>query len=159
MFIIFGFQNFGKVDAVPGICHVATQFGHLHFFPLLPNHSYLVLEKPIDGIKELPIRRSRKSVLVAWLRGFLCFAMLMWVGFIQVAPKLVESRSYAALSIVTILCLIPPILLLLSYRLKSISRASIDRMREFAALEGLPQRIRIRLKETIQEATSVEEEA
>jgi hypothetical protein len=73
--IIFGTRLFGKVDAVPGVFHVATKFFHLNFLPLIPTSSWVVLEGTQEqgltgsswrGVELSSIRMS--SVLMAWLR-------------------------------------------------------------------------------------------
>jgi hypothetical protein len=36
MIIVWGSRLYGKVDAVPGLFHVATRFGHIWYLPLIP---------------------------------------------------------------------------------------------------------------------------
>src|SRR5215207_392847 len=70
MVIIWGTTHAGKVDEVPGLFHVVTQFGHLYYIPLIPTGSYIVLEKNNDGgFRGVSIPISFKSWLVAWLRA------------------------------------------------------------------------------------------
>jgi hypothetical protein len=72
MFIHVGVGHFGKVDRVPGLFHVKTQFMHVWYFPLVPTGSFLCLEGtakrrgPASG-HSIPL--SMKSVLVAWARA------------------------------------------------------------------------------------------
>jgi hypothetical protein len=81
---IFGGRLFGKVEQVPGLFHVATQFFHVNFIPLIPTKSWLVLhgtEKSgigrtsWQGIELRSIRWS--SVGMAWLRLGLFVALLV----------------------------------------------------------------------------------
>jgi hypothetical protein len=66
-----GEQLFGKVDQVPGMYHVATQFLHVYFLPLAPSKSFIVLDATKDGdrFRGVPIALSKKSMLFAWLRA------------------------------------------------------------------------------------------
>ena len=68
MIIIWGTRLMGKVDVVPGLFHVATQFGHLNFLPLVPLRSYLILSQDGSGFRGMEIGFSFKSMLMAWLR-------------------------------------------------------------------------------------------
>jgi hypothetical protein len=42
--VIWGENYYGKVDRIPGVCHVRTRFLHFWFFPLVPTRSYLIQE-------------------------------------------------------------------------------------------------------------------
>jgi hypothetical protein len=70
-----GVKHFGKVDAVPGLCHVATRFYHVTDLPLIPLGSEIIFtESAADGRSWLRCRKttlSLKSVLVAWARAAL----------------------------------------------------------------------------------------
>ncbi len=68
MVIIWGSRLMGKVDVVPGLFHVATQFGHLNYLPLIPMGTYLVLSQDGNGFRGMPIGFSFKSMLMAWVR-------------------------------------------------------------------------------------------
>jgi hypothetical protein len=69
--VIAGTQRYGKVDQVPGLFHVATEFFHIDYLPLAPTRSYLILDGTDQGIR---IRMSGKSILFAWLRVALFLA-------------------------------------------------------------------------------------
>ncbi|MEZ6055673.1 MAG: hypothetical protein R3C01_03120 [Planctomycetaceae bacterium] len=69
MVIVWGSGLYGKVDEIPGLCHVATKFGHLYYIPLIPVDSVVVFEKTADGWRGIEIGVSLKSVLVAWFRA------------------------------------------------------------------------------------------
>jgi hypothetical protein len=47
--ILFGEDLFGKVDQVPGLCHVRTRFLHVMFFPLGPTASFLIVKSEQDS--------------------------------------------------------------------------------------------------------------
>lgn len=69
MVVFFGSRLMGKVDAVPGLFHVATRFGHVNFVPLFPLQSYVVLSEQGTSFRGVPIPLSGKSVLIAWGRA------------------------------------------------------------------------------------------
>ena len=67
--IIAGTRSMGKVDEVPGVAHVATQFFHVWFFPLVPIRSMVVDDRG-GGARGVPIALSWKSVIVGYFRGW-----------------------------------------------------------------------------------------
>jgi hypothetical protein len=72
MFVVVHGRRFcGKVDIVPGLCYVKTQFAHIYWVPLIPLRSYIILEGSENGttFKGVPTRMRWKSVLYGWLRG------------------------------------------------------------------------------------------
>ncbi len=83
MFFIFGQRNFGKVDRVPGVFYVVTQFFHINFVPLIPLTTYLVLEgsESGNGFKGVKIPMSFKSIVVAWGRWALIIGALITAAF------------------------------------------------------------------------------
>src|SRR3954470_304932 len=91
MVIIWGTTHAGKVDEVPGLFHVVTQFGHLYYIPLIPTGSYIVLEKNSDGgFRGASIPISFKSWLVAWLReacilGIVASVIGGFIAFVEAA--------------------------------------------------------------------------
>ncbi len=68
MVLIWGSKLYGKTDAVPGLFHVATKFGHLWYIPLIPTSTFLVLSEDGDGWRGLDLPMSGKSILLAWIR-------------------------------------------------------------------------------------------
>jgi len=78
MLLIFGTRTFGKVDRVPGLFYVTTQFFHINFVPILPLHSYIIFEGTNRGKK---IGVSLKSLAWAWGRWVLVLGGLI-CGFI-----------------------------------------------------------------------------
>jgi hypothetical protein len=89
MFFHVGTHLYGKVDQVPGLLHVGTQFFHLNFVPLVPMGSYLVLHgvSNSDETPGMPIPWSRKSVFFGWGRAAL------WIG----ATSLLVSAAVEAI--------------------------------------------------------------
>jgi hypothetical protein len=63
--IVVGTRLYGKVDEVPGLFHLATEFFCLNFVPLIPLRSFLVFSGTERGI---PMRLSGKSMFFAYLR-------------------------------------------------------------------------------------------
>ena len=127
MIIFFGTKSYGKVDSIPGVCHVATDFVHIQFLPLIPVGTYAVFS---DRHRvRLPL--SFKSILMAWLRVFLMVsgvaaALFSVTGF---AEHHSADGILAAVVTAAILCLI-----VLSYRLRSVGVASESRTRQLANL-------------------------
>lgn len=74
--IVYGVRKFGKVDTLENGAHVATQFVHVWFIPLVPLKSHLVVSEDGNNFQGIPLPFSGKSLLAAWLRTFLVFATL-----------------------------------------------------------------------------------
>jgi hypothetical protein len=90
MIVFFGNKLYGKVDHVPGLFYVATQFFYVQFVPLVPLGSYVVMEGSEKGEGQfagVSIGLSFKSLLMAWLRaGLLVGGILALIfGFIEFA--------------------------------------------------------------------------
>jgi hypothetical protein len=68
-----GIKHYGKVDAVPGLCHVATRFFHINYMPLIPLGSEIICTLPsVPGESwSRQTTLSLKSVLIAWVRAAL----------------------------------------------------------------------------------------
>lgn len=77
--IIWGILLLGQIKHYPEGPHIATQFFHLFFFPLVPVKSVLVLP-PTPGTEEkeggfkLPL--SGLSIAIAYLRALCTFSLL-----------------------------------------------------------------------------------
>jgi hypothetical protein len=137
---VFGGRLFGKVDQVPGHFHVATQFFHVNFVPLVPTKSWIVLhgtEKSglgrtsWQGIQLRSIRWG--SVGMAWLRFGLVvataiFASIALGAFLKGANP--ESGAVAGL-----LAAAGAAALFASYRLV---RATGESLRKLASDPGVP---------------------
>lgn len=139
MFIHIGVSLYGKVDQVPGLLHVATQFIHLSFIPVVPKQSYVVLAGTEKGDKfeGCPIGFSGKSILFAWLRCFLLIGGIVAgvIAFItsQRGPRL-AADAWHPFPVLLALSAAAFILLVVSYR---ITRARPLRALELARLAGI----------------------
>ena len=69
--IVWGSGLYGKVDEVPRLFHVATNFGHLYYFPLIPLGTYVILSESEGQFQGVKLPLSGKSIMLAWLRGLL----------------------------------------------------------------------------------------
>jgi hypothetical protein len=77
---VVGTRNYGKVDHVPGVFYVATQFFHINFVPVLPLTTYVVLDGSegflgLGAFRGKKIRMSLKSVLTAYSRATLLISV------------------------------------------------------------------------------------
>jgi hypothetical protein len=139
--IVFGGRLFGKVEQVPGLFHVATQFFHVNFVPLFPTKSWLVLHgsektgfghNSWQGIELGSIRWG--SVGVAWLRLGL-FVALLTSGFGATVTLLgggAERTTGMWMSALAVGCFAA---FVASYR---IVRANADSLRRLGADPNVP---------------------
>ncbi|RMG18516.1 MAG: hypothetical protein D6731_01860 [Planctomycetota bacterium] len=133
MVIVYGTGYYGRVQAIPGVGYVATRFAHIYYVPLLPLQSYLVVREswwaPKEGVKIGP---SLLSVFVAWLRAAMVIAGLaLYFGLIshRLEPALVGGGLFLLAG-----------LLLGSYKLPGIGRASFRRACKLVERAGLGPR-------------------
>lgn len=77
MIVFWGQRMYGKVDEIPGLGHVATQFFYLQFIPLIPTGSYFITSETDDGFQGASISLSLKSIFMAWARTAIVFAALI----------------------------------------------------------------------------------
>lgn len=109
MLSIEGERLFGKVDRVPGACYVATMFAHVHFLPLIPIRSYIVLEGT-ESSKEFrgkPISLNLKSVFVAYAdawAGALALGTGLLAGMMLVGAIPAPGKLAVALVLVAAAC-------------------------------------------------------
>jgi hypothetical protein len=138
--IVFGGRLFGKVDQVPGLFHVATQFFHVNFVPLVPTKSWLVLhgtEKSglgrtaWQGIELRSIRWG--SVGMAWLRFGLVVASVVF-GFVSLGAFLGKADP-ANGAVAGLLAAASVAALIASYR---IVRATGESLRKLASDASVP---------------------
>jgi len=87
MIFAVGRKLFARVDHVPGLFHIATQFFHLWYCPLIPLASYIVTAEGPQVTRGIPLLYTEdrqsfrgvriplcwKSVLLAWARVILLF--------------------------------------------------------------------------------------
>lgn len=80
--IIYGTRLFGKCDEIPGAGHVATQFFHVYFLPLIPMGSHFVIEGSKSGsqYKAIPLSLSWRSIGFAWLRASAALGLLFGIA-------------------------------------------------------------------------------
>jgi len=136
--IIYGTNFYGRVDEVPGIFHVVTEFEHLYAFPLIPRKSFLVLDEEPGGARVVRIPLSWKSVFVAWLRAVLCLvgAFPLIVGtllFLFLGPGHEDwTKGLLDYGLFLLVCTPGVDLLYLSYRVPSWSVASYERAKVLA---------------------------
>ncbi len=130
MVIIWGSGMYGKVDEVPGICHVATRFGHLWYLPLIPMGTYAVFDEEGDGFRGASLPLSGKSILMAWVRTAMFLAFAISAIFIFVTWGTVGMAVAGAFTAVTLGAFIASLRLGRS--------ASYSRAKEIAASVGLP---------------------
>ncbi len=138
MVIWYGRRLYGKVDEVPGLFHVATQFFYLQYVPLVPLKSFIVLAGSGDE-RGVPTSMSVKSVLMAWVRTALVGGMLF--GLIFGIIQWIEYSSKHAPGSGELLLLAGTSLVgsgLLFWASKRFSRAGYDRAMELATQLELP---------------------
>ncbi|MCA9258691.1 MAG: hypothetical protein KDA61_05810 [Planctomycetales bacterium] len=80
MFVIYGSKLYGKVDEIDGVGHVATQFAHLFWIPLLPLKSYFVTEQRGSEFAGTPVGLNIKSVAMAYVRAFSIVFVIAGIG-------------------------------------------------------------------------------
>jgi len=133
---IYGSRLFGKVDAVPGLGHVATKFGHLNYLPLIPLEGWLVMSEGGEGWRGLSIPLSGKSVLVAWARA----AFVLVGGFAALGGVIAatgdEAQAATAPLVTAALCIAG---MIGSYRWRWLTRASPERALQIAQQAGLDE--------------------
>ena len=61
-----GRRLYGKVDEVPGVCHVATPFFHINLIPLIPFQSVVVYGDSPQGPLVADYRWSFKIHIGDW---------------------------------------------------------------------------------------------
>lgn len=126
MFIIFGSRAFGKVDQVPGVCHVATKFAHVQYIPLIPTGTYAIF----DDEHAVKIQFSIKSAATAWFRAIAVFITATAGCFAGVAfadHSMQEGTLAAMIAVAAVGGVFA------SYSLPKVSKASYERAMEIAS--------------------------
>ena len=146
--VVFGSTLYGKVESVPGVCHIATRFLHVFFVPLFPTGSWLVVDdrELLDGGAEsvrLPAMHWG-SVGVAWLRFFLLLAVFV-LGIIS-ATKLGLDRPLSQTLPVILLGVACLVGFVVSYRLTRARPQSLDALR---GVSGVPSAVLARASERL----------
>jgi hypothetical protein len=131
MYIVWGSRFYGKVDEVPGLCHVATQFGHVYYIPLIPVGTYAVIAEQGDNFQGVPLPLSGKSVLTAWLRAGLVLggaAALIASAVYFSLPEFVPGTIFLLLGVLGLG------LFYGSYRWSFLTQASYERALQIASI-------------------------
>ena len=118
MIVFFGTRQYGKVDHVPGLFYIATNFFYLQFVPLFPTGTVLVLD---DGSQRgVTLGLSGKSVLFTYLRAVTLLGgiLAMVLGVIEIA-----ERNPGVGAVVAGLGVISVLLFFISYKLAKPSAA------------------------------------
>jgi hypothetical protein len=99
--IIYGKRLYGRVDYVPNLFYVGTQFFHLYFMPIAPLTSFIILDGTENkgAFQGTKTGFSLRSILVAYLRSALT------VGGMVILFAGLGSRSMLYLSLGA-LCLV-----------------------------------------------------
>ncbi|QDU28774.1 hypothetical protein ETAA8_38790 [Anatilimnocola aggregata] len=134
MALQFGTKLMGKVDEVPRIGHVSTQFFHVNYVPLIPTGSYFILEEHGDEFRGVQLPMSFKSILVAWLRAGLFVGFV--AGVIGCIISLAEKRTDGAVGL-GVLAAAAMAGFWGTYYIPLVSRASYQRAMEIAERIGL----------------------
>jgi hypothetical protein len=148
MVVVFGSSFYGKVESVPGVCHVATRFLHFFFVPLFPTGSWLMLDDRElagggDGAIRLPSMHWG-SVGVAWLRFFLLVAAAV-LGIIS-ATKLALDRPFAQTAPMIVLGVVCIGAFIASYR---VTRANPQSLEALRGVSGIPSAVLARASERL----------
>ncbi len=89
--IVYGTRMLGRVDRVPGMFVVATQFQHVNAIPLFPLRTYIVVSEQDGKFRGVRIGMNAKSVLLGLGRAWGFAAVL--VSGIALAAALGSSNA------------------------------------------------------------------
>lgn len=134
MSLHFGTKLMGKVDEVPRMGYVSTQFFHVNYLPIIPTGTYFVLEESGDNFRGVTLPLSFKSILVAWLRAilFIAFIVAVFVAIFAAADqktaRAIGAGVGAVFAVAAFWC---------TYYLPLVSRASYQRAMDLAERIGL----------------------
>lgn len=94
--MVYGWGLYGRVDRVPGLFFVATQFLHVSFFPVYPSQSYLVIERAeaAAGPTAVKLELNMKSIAMAYLKALLVAAGLGLSFFGTIAALRIEESPW-----------------------------------------------------------------
>ena len=143
MSLHFGTKLMGKVDEVPRMGYVSTQFFHVNYLPLIPTGTYFILEESGDNFRGVNLPLSFKSILVAWLRAllFIGFIVAVFVAIIAAAeqkmPRAIVAGVSAVFAVAGFWC---------TYYLPLVSRASYHRAMDLAERIGLNEEAMLMLE-------------
>lgn len=140
--IIYGTRLYGKVDEVPGMFHVATQFVFLQYVPLVPMGSYLILSKSGSEFQGAKLGLNLKSMLVAWVRAALAVGAVAAVIIAIIMlndPRHGGAKAALPAGILIAAGLAAGFAFWWSYRLQGVGRASYARAVQLAEKAGFTE--------------------
>lgn len=129
--IPFGIARFGRCDSIRGLGYVVTRFFHISYVPIIPLGSDFILRTESnspDVEAEVPL--NGKSVVLAFGRLFLLAALAICACLVIL--EFLDHRPRPAIPIA--FCTLEVLLLVLSYLVRGIGRATIHRARELGKL-------------------------
>jgi hypothetical protein len=139
MIVFYGTRMYGKVDQVPGLFYVGTQFFYLQFVPLIPVGSYLVFEgsEKDDRFHGVKIGLSGKSVLFAYGRlaafvGAAATAVLAVIGLVRWGEGRAGWEEFVIPGVLA------PLLGYIFYKTYGLAHASPERALRLAEQAGIP---------------------
>ena len=132
MIWFFGTRMYGKVDHVPGLFYVATNFFYIQFVPLVPTGSVLVIYDGSERGKQLGL--SGKSIVFAYLRALLILGGpgLVILGVIEIEKNPVVALALIGIGIASI------IFFFLTYK---VAKPSVERALRIAGEAGIPPEV------------------
>ena len=104
MLFIFGRRLLGKCDEVPGLFHVATQFFHINYLPLVPLGTYVVTSQTGNSFRGVPIALNGKSILCAWGRALSLVGIVVAIlcGVIELSGGQADSQEKMTLVVAAV---------------------------------------------------------
>jgi hypothetical protein len=137
MLIIFGQKRCGKVDHVPGLFYVITEFFHVYYFPLIPLGSYLILDGG-SSTQGTRISISFKSVLMGWFRALLVVGF--FAGLLSAGVAAAELGAHKlSMEAILVPLMIAGLCALFYWLTKRSERAGYGRALTLAEQVGIPQ--------------------
>lgn len=154
MIVVFGSTLYGKVRAVPGVCHVATRFLHFFFVPLFPTGAWLVIHERaraqhgvegLDGAATVKLPAMNwASVCLGWLRFFL--VTVLFVLAIVIATKIGLDRPWSQTLPLLVAAATCVAAFIGSYRLLPASSEHIEALQ---SVRGIPPLVLTRAREQL----------
>jgi len=140
---IFGTRLFGKVDEVPGHFHVATEFFHIDYVPLIPVKGWIVTSQNGTGWHGVPIPISGKSVAIAWGRA-IAIAAVVAAGIVMLVNSSNGRSDSIAIAAATAAIAIGACVF--TYKHRGVTHASCERARELGRMAGMNAHVLARLE-------------
>lgn len=139
MIVVFGHRLFGKVDAVPGLFHVATKFFYIDYLPLIPAGTWLVFSQSGKSWRGVPIPFSFKSMLVAWARAAAVVGTVLFPILILAAANSRGRAGDPDLATCVGGLVVSLAVLIGGYYVPGIGRATPARLEQLCIAAGLSQ--------------------